>query len=106
MFITNYILVFSMILKRNQDNSVGIATVYDLDCWGSLPGRVKIFSSQSVKTCCGAHPVSHPVGTGVCFSRVKRLGRETDHSHLSSAEVKNGGDIPSLPHMSHIVVLN
>jgi hypothetical protein len=28
----------------------------------------------------------------------KRPGREADHSPLSDAEVKNGGDIPPLPH--------
>jgi hypothetical protein len=31
---------------------------------------------------------------------VKRLGREADHSHPSSAEVKNGGAIPPLLHVS------
>jgi hypothetical protein len=30
----------------------------------------------------------------------KRPGREADHSSPSSAEVKNGGAIPPLPHMS------
>jgi hypothetical protein len=31
---------------------------------------------------------------------VKRLGREADHSPPSSAEAKNDGAIPSLPHTS------
>jgi hypothetical protein len=31
---------------------------------------------------------------------VKRPGRQADHSHLSSAEVKNDGAIPPLPHTS------
>jgi hypothetical protein len=31
---------------------------------------------------------------------VKRQGRESDHSPPSSAEVKKGGAIPPLPHMS------
>jgi hypothetical protein len=31
---------------------------------------------------------------------VKRLGRESDNSPPSSAEVKNGGAIPPLPNMS------
>jgi hypothetical protein len=30
--------------------------------------------------------------------RVKRPGREADHSPVSSTEVKNGGSIPPLPH--------
>jgi hypothetical protein len=37
---------------------------------------------------------------------VKRQGRETDHSPLSSPEVKNGGAIPPLPHCLHGIVLN
>jgi hypothetical protein len=31
---------------------------------------------------------------------VKRQGREADHSPSSCAEVKSGGAIPPLPHMS------
>jgi hypothetical protein len=31
---------------------------------------------------------------------VKRPGREADHSPPSSTEVKNGGAIPPLPHIS------
>jgi hypothetical protein len=31
---------------------------------------------------------------------VKRLGLEADHSPSSNVEVKNGGAIPPLPHMS------
>jgi hypothetical protein len=39
---------------------------------------------------------------------VKRPGREADHSPPSSAEVRNGGAIPPLPHTrtSHVVMLN
>jgi hypothetical protein len=33
-------------------------------------------------------------------SGIKRPGREADHSPPSSAEVKNDGAIPPLPHMS------
>jgi hypothetical protein len=33
---------------------------------------------------------------------VKRQGHEADHSSPSSAEVKNGGAIPPLPHMSSL----
>jgi hypothetical protein len=40
-------------------------------------------------------PASNPMGTGV-----KRPGREADHSPPSRAEVKKGGAIPPLPHMS------
>jgi hypothetical protein len=37
---------------------------------------------------------------------VKRQGREADHSPPSSAEVKKGGAIPSLPICLHGVVLD
>jgi hypothetical protein len=36
----------------------------------------------------GAHPASYPMGTRGSFPGVKRSGREADHSHPSSAEVK------------------
>jgi hypothetical protein len=41
-----------------------------------------------VQTGSEAHPASYPVGTGDLSLRVKRPGREADHSPLSSAEVK------------------
>jgi hypothetical protein len=37
---------------------------------------------------------------GLLTQGVKRPGCEADHSPPSSAEVKNGGAIPPLPHMS------
>jgi hypothetical protein len=37
---------------------------------------------------------------GTLSVEVKRPGREAGHSTPSSAEVKNGGAIHSLPHMS------
>jgi hypothetical protein len=40
------------------------------------------------------------MGTGGAFPRVKRPGREADHSSPSSAEVKKGGAIHPLPHTS------
>jgi hypothetical protein len=36
----------------------------------------------------GAHPASYPMGTRGSFPGIKRPGREADHSHPSSAEVK------------------
>jgi hypothetical protein len=46
------------------------------------------------------HSVSYPIGTGL-----KRPERVADHSLPSSAEVKNGGATPPLPHL-HGEVLN
>jgi hypothetical protein len=66
---------------------------------GLVPSGDKRFSLlRSVQTGSGAHPSSHT-------PRVKRLGREADHSILSSAEAMNGGAIP-LPHTYHGVVIN
>jgi hypothetical protein len=53
-----------------------------------------------VQTGSGAHPASYPKGTSALSSGLKRPEREADHSPLSSAEVKNGGAMPALPHMS------
>jgi hypothetical protein len=40
------------------------------------------------------------MGTGSCFPGGEATGAETDHSPPCSAEVNNGGAIPSLPHTS------
>jgi hypothetical protein len=40
------------------------------------------------------------MGGEVLSQGVKRLGREADRSPPSSAEVKNSGPIPQLPHTS------
>jgi hypothetical protein len=46
-------------------------------------------------TQCPIEWVPGPLSPGL-----KRQGREADHSPPSSDEVKNGGAIPPLPHMS------
>jgi hypothetical protein len=38
------------------------------------------------------------MGTGDLLPRVKRVGREADHSPPTSVEVKNSGAVPPLPH--------
>jgi hypothetical protein len=54
----------------------------------------------------GAHPASYPIGTGALSLRVKRPGREADHSPPSSAEVKNAWSYTSTPICLHGVVLS
>jgi hypothetical protein len=49
------------------------------------------------------HPASYTVGTS---SGVRRRMREADHSPTSSAEFKNGGAMPPLPHPFCDVVLD
>jgi hypothetical protein len=51
---------------------------------------------HDVQVSCGAHLASYTMGTVAVFKRVKRQGREADHSHPSSAEAKNGGAIHPL----------
>jgi hypothetical protein len=61
----------------------------------SIPGRGKnLFSTASGPT---LGPTERPVRW---VPGVKRQGREADHSSPSSAEVKKGGAIRSLPNMS------
>jgi hypothetical protein len=67
----------------------------------SIFGRGKKF----VQTGSGAHPASHPMGTGVPFHGGKAAWRE-DHSPPSNAEVMNGGAIPPLRVHLHGVMLN
>jgi hypothetical protein len=45
----------------------------------SSPGRVKNFL-QIVQTASAVHPTSYPMGAGDILPRVKRSGREADHS--------------------------
>jgi hypothetical protein len=87
--------------------SFGVATGYGLEGRNSIPisGR-NVSILHRFPTGCGAHPTSHPVGTGGFFSRVKRQGLEADHSPPSNAEVKNGGAVPPVPIRLHGVVLN
>jgi hypothetical protein len=59
--------------------------------WDSMPGRVKkIFPLASVSSLAEAQPASCTMGTGGPFPGGKaRPGRDTDHSPLSSTEIKN-----------------
>jgi hypothetical protein len=64
-----------------------------------FPAEVKIFLFTAFRPTLGPHPASCPMGTPVS-SGVRRPGCEADHSLPSSAEVKNGGAVPPVPHMS------
>jgi hypothetical protein len=60
----------------------------------SIPG------SASAQTDSGAHSAFYPMGTGGLPPGLNWQEREADHSPGSSAEVKNGGAIRPVPHMS------
>jgi hypothetical protein len=80
-------------------NSVGIVTGYGLDGPGSISGNARFSLLHSLKTDSGAHPVCG-MGTGGSFPGVKRQEHEAEHSSPSSVEVKTGGAVPPIPHMS------
>jgi hypothetical protein len=81
-----------------RDSSAGIATGYGLDYPGSIPCR-QDFLLYVVQTVSEA-PTQPPIEwiPGVISAGVKRPGHEADRSPPSSAEVRNGGAIPPLPH--------
>jgi hypothetical protein len=62
-----------------------------------FPSRISITASRP--SLGPTHPHIQRV-LGTLSSGVKRPGREADQSPRFSAEVKNGGAIPPLPHMS------
>jgi hypothetical protein len=85
---------------RSRDSSVCNALGYELDGQNSILGRGRAFlSTISVLTGAGAHPDTIEWVPGAISLEVKRPRREADHSLLFSAEIKNGGTIPPLPHM-------
>jgi hypothetical protein len=74
---------------------------YELDSRGSIPdrGNIILFFKES-------RPAREPMKSstqwvsGAVSPGVKCQGHEADHSSPHSAEVKNDGDIPPLPHTS------
>jgi hypothetical protein len=68
--------------------------------WVQFLTVARYFSLLSVQTCSGAHPVSYWMDTEGCLLGVKQLGHEVNHSHPSSAEIKNGRAVLPLPHTS------
>jgi hypothetical protein len=86
---------------RSQDSSVSIMMGYKQVGWVSIPGRVKIFLF-STGSILALGPTQPPVQRvpGVTFVGLKQLGHEAYLSPPTTAEVKNCGAIPPLPHMS------
>jgi hypothetical protein len=82
----------------SPDNSVGIATGYGQDGWGSIPDRCKI-TFDNVQTGSGAHTASYS------YRMALPSGDKADHSP-SNAEVKNGELYLYSPTRLNGVVLN
>jgi hypothetical protein len=85
----------------SQDSVVSIATGYGLDDQGvefEFRWGQNFFLLHFVQTALGAHPASYPIIIGGSLPGVKRTGHEAGYSPPSSAEVKNSGAIPPLPH--------
>jgi hypothetical protein len=78
------------------DSSVGTATSYGLDGRGSIPGKGKIFLFFTAPRPALGPTQPHIQWVPRAISPGKE--READHSPPSSAEVKNDGAIPPLPH--------
>jgi hypothetical protein len=90
---------FSVVVFHSAICTCGIATGYELDGRDSIPCRGKTFL-HSVQTGCVATQPSVQWVPGALSLEVKRQGHEADHSPPSNAEVKNGGAIPPVLHMS------
>jgi hypothetical protein len=85
-----------LVVFGSLDRSVDIAMGYMLDDRGSIPGRGKLFCIPQFPDRFGGPPSLLSNG----YQGVERPGREVDNPPLSSAEVKNVGALPSLPHTS------
>jgi hypothetical protein len=100
----NITAVYLGVLRKSTINCIQDNIFTDTHLLAQLvQGRPGIDSRSllhSVQAGPGSHPACYSVGIPGCFPRVNRLRRETDHLPPSSAEVKNGGPIPSLPHKS------
>jgi hypothetical protein len=88
-------------LYKSRDRSVGTALGYGLDDRGSRvrfpAGAGNFFFTTVSRTTLG--PTQPPIqfAAGALSLRVKRPGREADHSPPSSTEVKNAWSYTSTP---------
>ena len=92
---TNKLLVYSyrlILLSVGQDSSVGIATCYGLGGPGIESRCGRGFPHPS-RTALGAFLAYYTVGTGFFFLGVKRPGGDLDHTHTSSAEIKERAEL-------------
>jgi hypothetical protein len=82
-------------MTRIRDSSMGVAMGY-----GLIPDNSRFFSSPQLPDGLWGPPSLLANGHRGEFTEGKRLRSEADDSSPPSAEIKNGGAIPPLPHMS------
>jgi hypothetical protein len=84
---------------RSQDSLVRIVT--KATCW-TAGVDIFLYSRASRASRPALRPTQPPIQwvPGDLSSEVKLMGHEADRSPSASAEVKNGGAIPPLPHTS------
>jgi len=97
--IITYLILVHILHYQNRGGSVSAVTRLGAGRPGldSRQEQARFSHRHRVQASFGAHPTSYPMGTGALSPGVKRLGREADHSPLSSVE---HGTIPPLPHTS------
>jgi hypothetical protein len=90
-FFNRFLLnTYATYLIRSRDSSVGIATGYGLDDWGTgvrVPVDSRIFSTSSISALGSIQPPIQWV-TEALSPGVKRPVLEADHLHPTSADVK------------------
>jgi hypothetical protein len=91
--------VFKSQVKSSEADFFQLTAIFFLRAWFDS-WKNEVFSSPQQPDQLWANPASYTMDTGSISLGVKRQGRETDRSTPSSAEVKNGGAIPLLPHTS------
>jgi hypothetical protein len=95
-----HLQMYSLSNSTNGFSRYGEKPGCGLDDRGSVSGRCYVGSFSldlRVQTGSGAHPASCPVGTRGSYPGGKAAGSWTDHSPLSSAEVKNVWSYISIP---------
>jgi hypothetical protein len=86
--------------SRSRNISIGIATCYGLDGWGSILGKGKWYFSipRRPDRFAGLSSLLPNGYRGLLQPGVKLPGHGADHSPPCSAHVKNDGAVLTLPH--------
>jgi hypothetical protein len=89
----------------SHDISVSMATEYELDGRGSIPGEATYYFLRVSIPALGPTELTIQWIPRVLTQGLKRQEREADHSPPTNADVKNG-DIPPFPTHLHVIMLN